>query len=835
MAKSTIRTTRSGSRSTRFPCPFTVRFSPDAVGVGRQNGETTLGDIVVTKTWDSSTPKLAAYCCSGKFLDTVTIHLCSDLGGKNVVNMELKLSNVVISSYSFSATGDQSPRALGGHHAQLHQDRMEVQQVRRDGQLGGQRSGQLRFGSEPGHRQLTASPGMGRFARSSGRQRSAEPGAICSGRSWSCGAMHGSTLADRFSSRHRGGCLRGIPNTTARLTAAVVVNGRLCQGILRAVCKQVAPCALKQDPHRLEVTTPLGQDKLLLTSFQGTEEFSRPFHFGLTMVSEDPSIDPKSIVGKNVTVKLKYPGERRTVLQRHRRRVSPTRAPATATAPIAPRSCPRSGCSPARPIAAFSRTRTSPRSSRRSSASSASPTTSSRRPSPIPQREYCVQYRETAFNFVSRLMEQYGIFYFFKHEDGKHTLVLGDDVSAYVDCKEKDVSFRRNMPGNVDLISSWEHQFEYRPGKWTHTDYNFKTPKTDLKTDTDDDRRSARQQERGRSSTIRASTPRSRKARPWSASAWKKTRCRYDVVSGGGICRSFSPGGKFTMKEHVSPGEAGKKYVITSVTHFASGPEYTTGRAPARTIYQNTFTCVPDSVVLRPARLTPKPVIHGSQTAVVVGPPGEEIYPDKYGRVKVQFFWDREGKKDDKSSCWIRCMVPSAGRNWGFMSIPRIGQEVVVSYLEGDPDRPLITGQVYNADQMPAYTLPDEKTKSYLKTNSSKGGEGHNELRFEDKQGSEQVYIHAEKDMDCRVKNDSREQIVGNRHQIDRRRTAARRRPAGTDLQGQAPQGQRQPDRADRRQLQDDGRQRRGQRRRQPRHRRREEGGPQRRRKAACT
>ena len=190
--------------------------------------------------------------------------------------------------------------------------------------------------------------------------------------------------------------------------------------------------------------------------------------------------------------------------------------------------------------------------------------------------------------------------------------------------------------------------------------------------------------------------------------------------------------------------------------------------------YHNSFTCVPDSVVLRPARLTPKPVIHGSQTAVVVGPSGEEIYPDKYGRVKVQFFWDREGKKDDKSSCWIRCMMPSAGRNWGFMSIPRIGQEVVVSYLEGDPDRPLITGQVYNADQMPAYTLPDEKTKSYMKTNSSKGGDGHNELRFEDKQGSEQVYLHAQKDMDSRVEKDSREIILGDRHQIDRQG-----RPAG--------------------------------------------------------
>jgi type VI secretion system secreted protein VgrG len=150
---------------------------------------------------------------------------------------------------------------------------------------------------------------------------------------------------------------------------------------------------------------------------------------------------------------------------------------------------------------------------------------------------------------------------------------------------------------------------------------------------------------------------------------------------------------------------------------------------------------------------------------VVVGPPGEEIWPDKYGRVKVQFFWDRVGERDDKTSCWIRCAQTSAGNGWGSMFIPRVGQEVIVSYLEGDPDRPLVTGVVYNNEQMPAYKLPDEKTKSYLKTNSSKGGEGYNELRFEDKKDSEQIFIHGQKDIDVRVINDSRENIGHDRHQ----------------------------------------------------------------------
>jgi type VI secretion system secreted protein VgrG len=151
---------------------------------------------------------------------------------------------------------------------------------------------------------------------------------------------------------------------------------------------------------------------------------------------------------------------------------------------------------------------------------------------------------------------------------------------------------------------------------------------------------------------------------------------------------------------------------------------------------------------------------------VVDGPKGEEIWPDQYGRVKVQFYWDREGKRDDKTSCWIRCAQASAGKGWGTMYIPRIGQEVVVSYLEGDPDRPLITGVVYNADQMPAYALPAEKTKSYVKTNSSKGGDGYNELRFEDKKGQEQIFIHAQRNMDERVKADSMESVGNNRHLI---------------------------------------------------------------------
>ena len=240
----------------------------------------------------------------------------------------------------------------------------------------------------------------------------------------------------------------------------------------------------------------------------------------------------------------------------------------------------------------------------------------------------------------------------------------------------------------------------------------------------------------------------------------------YDIVHGEGSCRSFNPGFKFKLTEHHASGEQDQSYVVTSVQHSAVGGGTFVSGGTDLNAYSNSFTCIPDKTVFRPARLSPKPMIHESKTALVVGPKGEEIYTDKYGRIKVQFYWDRKGKHDENSSCFMRVAQMIAGKGWGTMSIPRIGQEVVVTYLEGDPDRPLVTGVVYNAEQMPAYTLPDEKTKSYIKSNSSKGGQGYNEIRLEDKQGSEQIFINAQNNMDTRVLNNSMTSIIGNRHLI---------------------------------------------------------------------
>jgi type VI secretion system secreted protein VgrG len=514
----------------------------------------------------------------------------------------------------------------------------------------------------------------------------------------------------------------------------------------------------------LSAATPLGKDVLLLCAFEGREELSRLFHYTLDFWSEKDDLAAKDVVGKPVTWTVHHDDDkprhfhgvvRRFVAgSRHAQKLRAYRAEVvpwlwfltrTADCRIFQKKDVTAIVKAVFEKFGFKDYSFNLRGS-------------------YPEREYCVQYRETAFDFLSRLLEEEGIFYFFRHEEGKHTLVLADQKSAYKDCPESKVFCH---PGAVRLshITEWEHQYEFRSGKWAATDYNFETPATDL----------------GTKSTTVVPVADAKKYEIFDypgrygvkADGAERTRVRmeeeetpYDVVRGAGTCCTFTPGGKFTLTRHDCKTEADRGYVLTAVEHQARDNSHVNGTEGS--YYRNRFTCLPDSVTFRPARTTPRPVVQGPQTAVVVGPSGEEIYVDKYGRVKVQFFWDREGKKDENSSCWIRVAENWAGKNWGIVFHPRVGQEVVVDFLEGDPDRPLVTGRVYNADQMPPYELPKNQTQSTIKSRSSKGGGAgnFNELRFEDKKDAEQVFLHAEKDMDWRVKNDSREFVGKDRHLV---------------------------------------------------------------------
>ena len=387
-----------------------------------------------------------------------------------------------------------------------------------------------------------------------------------------------------------------------------------------------------------------------------------------------------------------------------------------------------------------------------------------------PQLEYCVQYRETSFNFVSRLMEEFGIFYYFDHStEGKHTMVLADQSSTLPACPSSPISYDTQVGGIYDpeAISDWHVGQEVRTGKYTVTDYNFITPSTSLLANDPT------------VVQLSASQPLELFDYPGlhttkdQGDTVAKTRMQeeeagYMVVQAASNCRAVMSGYSFVLKNHYR-GDQNTNYVVTEVRHYATaGQTYTTAGTQGGEVYSNNLTCIPASVTYRPPRVTPKPFVQGPQPALVVGKAGEEIWVDKYGRVIVQFYWDRLGKQNENSSCWIRTSQPWAGGNWGAMWIPRIGQEVLVSFLEGDPDRPVITGRVYNANQMPPYTLPDYQTRSTFMSRTSKGGgaSNYNELRFEDLKGKEQIFMNAEMDMDLRVEKDSREFIGANRHLV---------------------------------------------------------------------
>ncbi len=397
------------------------------------------------------------------------------------------------------------------------------------------------------------------------------------------------------------------------------------------------------------------------------------------------------------------------------------------------------------------------------------------------ERNYCVQYQESDFDFASRLMEEEGIFYYFEHNPSMEKMILRDELKVPEDCPNKsDIPIvNEDLTGEIfeSAIKRWQTDYRQQSGKVTMWDYNFQVPKKKLEVENQSS------VVVGKSNLMEVYKFPAGYARKYDddiANVFEDSRttgtnritaldAQYKNISGMSDCCTLTPGYRFELKNHPNAAFNGK-YVLTSVRHDAEqSPDYVVGDLNPNA-YINEFVCKPSATVdFRPKLKTPKPVIHGSQTAFVVGPGGEEIYTDKFGRVKVQFHWDRHGKNNEDSSCWIRVAQTWAGNTWGAMFIPRIGMEVLVHFIEGDPDQPIITGCVYNPDSMPPYTLPDEKTKSTIKSDSSKGGGGFNELRLEDKKGSEQIFVHGEKNIDVRIKNDSMETILRDRHlTIDR-------------------------------------------------------------------
>ncbi len=389
-----------------------------------------------------------------------------------------------------------------------------------------------------------------------------------------------------------------------------------------------------------------------------------------------------------------------------------------------------------------------------------------------PKRDYIVQYRETDLEFVCRIFEQEGIFFFVSEKDGKDVLTIADDKSAFEALpggpKIDFINLSDNEIVQAELVYEWKKKAGSTTGKVTLADYNFETPTANLEV-TRKDPKGTHQQNAHEVYDYPGRYRDAGEGERLAKIRMKAHAAVHETVHAKATVESLEVGGKFELNNHPVKAENGA-YVTARVVHqfkqirgganeYEIFSEDLKHDGLGQQTYRVLFEALPDTVDYAAPQVTPWPEIPGVQTAVVVGPKGEEIYTDKYGRVKVQFHWDRDGKKDQNSSCWVRCMTPWSGQKWGMIQIPRIKQEVVVQFEDGDPDRPLVVGMLYNADNMPPYGLPDNMTQSGLKTNSSKGGGGCHELMFEDKAGAELVRFQSERDYKQIIKNNAEIEI----------------------------------------------------------------------------
>jgi type VI secretion system secreted protein VgrG len=502
--------------------------------------------------------------------------------------------------------------------------------------------------------------------------------------------------------------------------------------------------AYTQDNRFLSIVTPLAKDELLLTSINGIESISSLFQFNLTALSENTDMEAKQLINKSVTFTI-HDGIKRVFngivshfsfgeiqksgLREYHLTVVPW---------------------------AWFLDRTENRRVFQNKTckdivslifSDLGYNDFDFKAAPGSAREYCVQYAESDLTFVMRLLAEEGYASYFKHEEGKHTFVIVDQMSAYAESPQSDLTYSKGDSPHAE-INAWLHNYEFKKGEWIVNDYNFKEPNKNLVAQ----------------STSKSELEKNSKYKHYDypslydfASGSKIVNARMDAeevnsntISGASRCSSFAAGLFFKLNKHEAKSDKGN-YLLLTVHHQASDNTFSTGQGGDEH-YSNNFTCMSLDNMYRPPMVYNRPVMYGPQSALVTGPAGEEIYIDEFGRIKVQFMWDREGKKDENSSCFVRVMQAWAGNGWGSSFVPRIGHEVIISFLDGDPDRPIVTGSVYNGNNKPPYP---SKTQSGIKTHSTKQGsaDNYNEIRFEDKKDGEQIYLHAEKDLDTQVEN----------------------------------------------------------------------------------
>jgi type VI secretion system secreted protein VgrG len=511
------------------------------------------------------------------------------------------------------------------------------------------------------------------------------------------------------------------------------------------------------DGRNITVSTALGE-KLVFSQMEGSDEISQCFHYELGLVGKDFNVKAEDMLGTPATIEVRTDSAKRFFhgivaefsFQGFREDYAYYRAVL-------------------RPWLWFLTNRSDNRIFQQKSVVEiieevwkpyAHVKVEKRLKKSYPPRDYCVQYRESDLNFVQRLMEHEGIFYHFDHADGEHTLVLSDANASVKDAEDfESLKFRGEVgtaAGEEDVITTFLPRASVRSGVYVHTAYDFKKPATDLMTKSDAPK--SHEAAKGELYHYPGTYIEVGVGESLAAIRLEEAQTAHVQIEAQGNVRGLWSGVSFQLEEF--PREADNiKYLVLRSEYEMWDDQYRAGMQQEGDGFRVRLQLQPLSLAFRPTRQTPKPLMSGPQTAVVVGPSGEEIFTDEYSRVKVQFHWDRLGGKDENSSCFVRVSSVWAGSGWGFIQIPRIGQEVIVDFLEGDPDQPIITGRVYNAAQMPPYGLPANATQSGWKSNSSPGGGGWNEMRFEDKKGSEEVYFQAEKDHNELIKNNESRRI----------------------------------------------------------------------------
>lgn len=514
-----------------------------------------------------------------------------------------------------------------------------------------------------------------------------------------------------------------------------------------------------------QVTSPLGPDVLLLKHMGGYDELGRPFEYNLQLTSSDNAIDLNQLLGKPMSVSLQLGngGHRyfHGLVARCSQNIDSGQF-ASYSVTLRPWLWMLTRTSDCR----IFQNQTIPQIIQQVFSDLGFSDVENLLSRTYRTWEYCVQYRETSFNFVSRLMEQEGIYYYFRHEKDRHFLVLADAYGAHhpapgyesVPFYPPDGQHRER-----DHISGWQLAQEVQPGSLELNDYDFQRPSARI------DVRSAMPRPHSAGDYPLFDYPgsyvQSEDGEHYARTRIEAIQSLHERIELNGNARGMGAGHVFSMTG-FSRLDQNREYLIVRTQYLITQESLETGGASAGLQFESALICIDAQQSFRSQPTTKRPLIRGPQTAVVVGRSSDEIFTNAFGEVKVHFHWDRHDHSDENSSCWIRVSQAWAGKNWGSIQIPRIGQEVIVSFLEGDPDRPIITGRVYNAEQTVPYDLPANATQSGMKSRSSKGGtpSNYNEIRMEDKKGEEQLYIHAERNQDIVVEVDESHSVGHDRH-----------------------------------------------------------------------